>query len=56
MNKRLMKPLPYRPGGTTPAVVDIIGTPKTGKPKSSAEEKKIKAMGFPPLMAGMKQK
>ena len=58
MNKRFVKPLPYRPGGTTtPAAIGVIAAPpKTAKPKSIAEEKKIKAMGFPPLLPGMKQK
>ncbi|KAI5795200.1 hypothetical protein EDC01DRAFT_629939 [Geopyxis carbonaria] len=56
MNKRLiaLKPPPYRPvpstkNSTTPTNINIA------PPKKKEDEKKIKAMGFPPLMAGIKR-
>lgn len=67
MNKRInaMKPPPYRPGGgsSSPSASSApipsplgIGIPLPPKRKSGEDEKKIKAMGFPPLMAGIKRK
>ena len=66
-NKRInaMKPPPYRPGGggsgpnasSAPIPNPLgIGIPLPPKRKSGEDEKKIKAMGFPPLMAGIKRK
>jgi len=68
MNRRLMamKPPPYRPGGGAPrrihstnsAPTPLLGatTPLPAKPKSGEDEKRIKAMGFPPMLAGVKRK
>jgi hypothetical protein len=70
MNKRLMamKPPPYRPGGVSsgsstngislpnPVGISIPQMAPLPKRKSGEDEKKIKAMGFPPLMAGIKPK
>jgi hypothetical protein len=66
MNKRLMamKPPPYRLGGgsagnsvnSAPIPLPIAIPLAPPKRKSGDDEKKIKAMGFPPLMAGIKRK
>lgn len=61
MNKRLMamKPPPYRPGGSGVSGAGAGGAVGAGvqvKRKTGEEEKKVRAMGFPPLMAGMKRK
>ncbi|CUS13229.1 unnamed protein product [Tuber aestivum] len=58
MNKRLMKPPPYRPTSKPPSVGITTGpgAAATSHAKSNEHEKKIKSMGFPPLMAGMKPK
>ncbi|KAL7275685.1 hypothetical protein RUND412_001357 [Rhizina undulata] len=57
MNKRLMKPPPYRPGGVGAGSMSSVpgGIGVVARKKSGEDEKKIKAMGFPPLMAGMKR-
>ncbi|RPB11146.1 hypothetical protein P167DRAFT_606578 [Morchella conica CCBAS932] len=63
MNKKLMamKPPPYRPaGGISSGGAGINGNGGlagvTAKRKTGDEEKKVRAMGFPPLMAGLKPK
>ncbi|KAG0639141.1 hypothetical protein HOY80DRAFT_886732 [Tuber brumale] len=58
MNKRLMKPPPYRPTSKPPSIGITTGpgSAVTIHAKSNEHEKKIKSMGFPPLMAGMKPK
>lgn len=60
MNKRLvaMKPPPYRlnGSGTIGCGVGIGVTGVQSKRKTGDEEKKVRAMGFPPLMAGMGRK
>lgn len=60
MNKRLMamKPPPYRAGGSggSGGGPGAMGTGVQTKKKTGEEEKKVRAMGFPPLMAGMKRK
>lgn len=63
MNKKLMamKPPPYRPaGGASNGGAGIGGNGGlagvTAKRKTGDEEKKVRAMGFPPLMAGLKPK
>ncbi|KAI5858089.1 hypothetical protein BZA05DRAFT_456911 [Tricharina praecox] len=68
MNRRLMamKPPPYRPGGGTPRSTHSASSapipsplpliPLPARPKSGEDEKRIKAMGFPPLLAGVKRK
>ena len=67
MNRRLMamKPPPYRPRGGTPRSTHsassapipspIPPNPLPAKPKSGENEKRIKAMGFPPLLTGVKR-
>lgn len=60
MNKRLvaMKPPPYRLNGSgvngCGAGIGVTGVQT--KRKTGDEEKKVRAMGFPPLMAGMGRK
>ncbi|RPA98011.1 hypothetical protein L873DRAFT_1689037 [Choiromyces venosus 120613-1] len=59
MNKRLMKPPPYRPVSKPPTIGITNGlgsAAAASRAKSNEHEKKIKSMGFPPLMAGMKPK
>lgn len=60
MNKRLvaMKPPPYRLNGSgaNGCGVGIGVTGVQSKRKTGDEEKKVRAMGFPPLMAGMGRK
>lgn len=60
MNKRLMamKPPPYRSNGSSVSGCGVgIGvTGVQSKRKTGEEEKKVRAMGFPPLMAGMGRK
>ncbi|CAZ79412.1 unnamed protein product [Tuber melanosporum] len=58
MNKRLMKPPPYRPASKSPSIGITTGpgSAATIHAKSNEHEKKVKSMGFPPLMAGMKPK
>jgi len=59
-----MKPPPYRPGGgsagnsanSAPIPLPIAIPLAPPKRKGGDDEKKIKAMGFPPLMAGIKRK
>lgn len=62
MNKRLMmmKPPPYRPGGSGGSSTGTGGNGGVAgvavKRKAGEDEKKVRAMGFPPLMAGLKPK
>lgn len=60
MNRRLvaMKPPPYRLNGSgaNGCGVGIGVTGAQSKRKTGDEEKKVRAMGFPPLMAGMGRK
>lgn len=58
MNKRLMKPPPYRPASKPPSIgiTTSPGSAVVSHAKSNEHEKKIKSMGFPPLMAGVKPK
>lgn len=58
MNKRLMKPPPYRPASKPPSIgiTTSPGSAVASHAKSNEHEKKIKSMGFPPLMAGVKPK
>jgi hypothetical protein len=58
INKRLLalKPPPYIPRAGAGVGSASVPTPLPTKKKSPEDEKKIKAMGFPPLMAGIKRK
>ena len=58
MNRRLMKPPPYHPASKPPpiGITTGPGSVVASHAKSNEHEKKIKSMGFPPLMAGMKPK
>jgi len=58
MNKRLMKPPPYRPASKPPSIgiTTSPGSAVASHAVSNEHEKKIKSMGFPPLMAGVKPK
>jgi len=58
MNRPLMKPPPYCPASRPPPINVPTGPESAiaSHAKSNEHEKKIKSMGFPPLMAGMKPK
>ncbi|KAF8247025.1 hypothetical protein K440DRAFT_661655 [Wilcoxina mikolae CBS 423.85] len=47
---------PYIPRGGASTVLPTVSIPLPAKKESPEDEKKIKAMGFPPLMTGIKRK